>query len=379
MRRMKVVDTRFDNRFRMLAIAALLGLSACNTWQEQAEPETRADSASSPVAGVLKPAPVETLEQPVAAAVEPPVINKPVDSIAPQAPQVQQVPQVSIQIKPAPAAKPLPVAAKVETVTPVDTTPPKTPVAAPAPITTPVTTPKPVPAIKPAPVPVAAATTVPSVEKQLIAKPLVGSVQGSVVILGKNSEKLPSQEVIINLEPLFDVPAAIMQPRSYSIDMKDKRYTPAVMSIRAGDKVNFHNRDGIKHNVFSSSGNNAFDLGTYGLGVTQGVNLKNPGIVKVYCNIHAEMAAFISINTKGYSAITQADGRFSFKDVPVGEYMLNVWHVRGETRKRLSVAVGKVSQNNITLDTTTFELIPHLNKFGKSYQINPTLFKDEFY
>ncbi len=211
------------------------------------------------------------------------------------------------------------------------------------------------------------------------AKPDLGGLKGTVTIMGKNSEKLPANEVIVNLEPLFPVAAAKGRLKTHQIKMDGKKYTPSVMSIQAGDTVNFKNMDAIKHNVFSSSGSNAFELGTYGFGVTEGAVLKHPGIVKVYCNIHAEMAAFISIGESGYSFITETNGEYYFNDVPAGEYLLKVWHVRGEDSKKIRVSANEKSVLDVVLNTASYTPETHLNKLGKPYTINPTLFNDEFY
>jgi plastocyanin len=185
--------------------------------------------------------------------------------------------------------------------------------------------------------------------------------------------------VIVTLEPLFPVPAVSKQQKTYEIAMVDKKYTPGVITIKPGDTVKFNNKDSIKHNVFSSSGNNAFELGTYGFGVAEGATLKYPGIVKVYCNIHAGMAAFVSVSENGYSFITKDNGQFFFNDLPVGEYRVKVWHVRGEAEKNVQVNASQSAVGDIVINSASYVPETHLNKFGKPYKAIPTLFKDEFY
>jgi plastocyanin len=222
-------------------------------------------------------------------------------------------------------------------------------------------------------------TPVQAVVEPVPAMPVLGSVKGTVTILGKNSEQLPAGEVIVNLEPLFPVPAANKQQKTYEISMVDKKYTPGVVTIRPGDTVKFHNKDSIKHNVFSSSGDNAFELGTYGLDVTEGATLKHPGIVKVYCNIHADMAAFISVSESGYSFVTKDNGQFYFNELPVGEYQMKIWHVRGEVTRKLQVIASQPANGDVVINSASYVPGTHLNKFGKPYTTTPTLFNDEFY
>lgn len=210
--------------------------------------------------------------------------------------------------------------------------------------------------------------------------PAAGSVKGTVTILGKNSEKLTAREVIVSLEPISAAPAVKRQPKTYEISMVGKKYTPGVIAVKPGDTVKFHNKDAIKHNVFSSSGSNAFELGTYGLDVTEGTTLRHPGIVKVYCNIHADMAAFVSVSeTNAYSFITKDNGQFSFNDLPVGEYRLTAWHVRGEASTTLQVNANQNASADMVINSASYVPETHLNKHGKPYATAPTLFKDEFY
>ena len=220
---------------------------------------------------------------------------------------------------------------------------------------------------------------VPAVVAPMPVVPVRGSIKGTVTILGKNSERLPAGEVVVTLEPLFPVSAASKQQKTYEIAMVDKKYTPGVITIKPGDTVKFNNKDSIKHNVFSSSGNNAFELGTYGFGVAEGATLKYPGIVKVYCNIHAGMAAFVSVSESGYSFITKDNGQFIFNELPVGEYRVKVWHVRGEAEKSVQVSANQSALGDIVINSAAYVPETHMNKYGKPYKAIPTLFKDEFY
>lgn len=207
------------------------------------------------------------------------------------------------------------------------------------------------------------------------------SISGSVSLLGKNGETLPPEGVIINLEPIAPLGADTTsgQPAQYHIDMRNKAYSPKLLTVKQNDVVFFSNKDKIKHNTFSSSGENTFDLGTFGSGITQNAKLVAPGIVKVYCNIHPEMATFISVSAHNYSFITQADGKFVIKDLPPGRYTLSAWHIRGEVQQSVDLTKDSLSNLVVTIDTSTFVPVPHKNKYGENYKVKPALFNDEFY
>jgi hypothetical protein len=51
-----------------------------------------------------------------------------------------------------------------------------------------------------------------------------------------------------------------------------------------------------------------------------------PGVVQVYCHIHANMYAAIVVTDSPWFAKPSADGAFSFSGVPPGHYKLTAWH-----------------------------------------------------
>lgn len=158
-------------------------------------------------------------------------------------------------------------------------------------------------------------------------------------------------------------------PAQHNMDMADKIYAPGHMVVRKGDTLNFVNSDPIKHNVFSSSGANAFDLGTFGGGLQREVKLNEEGIVKVYCNIHPSMAAFVAVDDMGITQELSADdGSFEFTDLAAGEYQLSLWSIRGEQTQTLLLENGETLELDLTFDTANYKASTHSNKFGQEYK-----------
>lgn len=206
-----------------------------------------------------------------------------------------------------------------------------------------------------------------------------GRVTGRVVIAGRGTKTYSPADVIVTLTPInakLNVKAKNMQ---HKIVTRNKTYNPAVMTILKGDTLNFQNRDQIKHNVFSSSKDNIFDLGTYGKGRNRSITMNTPGIVKVYCNIHAEMATFVMVAENELNAITDKSGTFAISNVPPGEYKLSLWHIRGSLERTIVVSSDDTKALALTLSTATYKPADHKNKFGKNYKKKPALFEDEFY
>jgi hypothetical protein len=115
------------------------------------------------------------------------------------------------------------------------------------------------------------------------------------------------------------------QPRP-RLAQKDEAFVPRVVVVRAGGAVDFPNLDPIYHNVFSLSPTKRFDLGKYPRGQSKTITFNKTGLVKVYCDIHSEMEAFVLVLQNRAFAQPRADGAFELPDLPAGQYELRVWH-----------------------------------------------------
>ena len=122
------------------------------------------------------------------------------------------------------------------------------------------------------------------------------------------------------------------------MDQRNETFVPHLLAIRTGTIVDFPNSDRIYHNVFSLSPTRRFDLGRYAVGRSKSVRFDRPGMVRVFCDIHSHMSAFILVFSHRYFAVTQADGTFQLPPVPAGTYMLAGWY-EGEVRANRQVVV----------------------------------------
>ena len=223
-------------------------------------------------------------------------------------------------------------------------------------------------------------TALPKEQEHVKAKIEHGAVAGQVVLIAENEKALAAAGTLITLTPRNpNGEAQNRAPNRYVIDMEDKHYQPRYSTINAGDQIVFVNKDNIQHNVFSSSGSNSFDLGTYGAGLKRAVTLTETGIVKVYCNIHADMATFVAVANLGLSVEADDQGRYQIDRVPPGSYDMTIWNIRGETNRTIEVKARETLQLVGRIDTTKGKIETHKNKFGGNYSKNAALFEDEFY
>lgn len=107
---------------------------------------------------------------------------------------------------------------------------------------------------------------------------------------------------------------------------KQESFVPRVVAVARGGTVDFPNLDPIYHNVFSLSPSKRFDLGKYRQGLSKAVVFDRTGLVKVYCDIHADMAAFVMVLPNRAFTQPGPDGSFELPDLPPGRYELRVWH-----------------------------------------------------
>jgi plastocyanin len=127
------------------------------------------------------------------------------------------------------------------------------------------------------------------------------------------------------------------RPRAV-LDQRNQTFVPYVLSIRAGTTVEFPNSDRTYHNVFSFSKAKRFDLGRYARGQSKSVRFDQPGVVRVFCEMHSHMSAYILVFAHRYFATTGADGHYQIEDVPPGTYTAMAWS-DGETRGMRTVRV----------------------------------------
>jgi plastocyanin len=140
------------------------------------------------------------------------------------------------------------------------------------------------------------------------------------------------------------------EPRA-RLDQRNETFVPHVLAIVAGTTVDFPNNDKTYHNVFSLSSTKTFDLGRYAVGRSKSVRFDRPGIVRVFCDIHSHMSAFILVFSHRYFAVTDDEGRFRLENVPPGSYTVIAWNesAPSESRRLVVGDSGADVEANFTL------------------------------
>ena len=123
-----------------------------------------------------------------------------------------------------------------------------------------------------------------------------------------------------------------------TMSQRNEAFVPHVLAVRVGTVIDFPNDDSIYHNVFSLSKTKRFDLGRYPKGQSKAVRVDQPGIVRVFCDIHSHMNAFILVFAHRFFDVTDEQGRYRIDQVPPGTYTLVAWY-EGAIRQTRSVTV----------------------------------------
>lgn len=118
----------------------------------------------------------------------------------------------------------------------------------------------------------------------------------------------------------------VAAPGKAVMDQQEMRFVPSVLAVRTGTSVTFPNRDDIRHQVYSFSPTKRFELRLYQGTPSEPVVFDKPGLVVLGCNIHDWMVGYIYVTDDPWFAVSDAQGKVSFDDLPAGDYRVTLWH-----------------------------------------------------
>jgi plastocyanin len=134
------------------------------------------------------------------------------------------------------------------------------------------------------------------------------------------------------------------------MDQQGCIFIPHVLAAQSNQVVVFTNSDPAAHNVHSvARRNRPFNISMSGKGRAVRRFFTEPEVVKIRCDIHAWMGAFIPVDGHPFQAVTGEDGSFRLTGLPAGEYDVEAWHeTLGPARRTVSVAEGESRQVDFT-------------------------------
>ncbi len=139
----------------------------------------------------------------------------------------------------------------------------------------------------------------------------------------------PVRDAVVYALPEGAAKLNLPAPERVVIDQVDKEFVPYVTPVYVGTRVNFPNRDRIRHHVYSFSPAKTFEIPLYDGMPQRLVAFDRPGEVVLGCNIHDWMKAYVYVVETPYFSVTDGAGLAAI-EAPAGDYRVEVWHPRLE-------------------------------------------------
>lgn len=175
-----------------------------------------------------------------------------------------------------------------------------------------------------------------------VPQPELGSLTGTLSVDGQTGIY-----GLVTLEPA----SGKWKPRTAKrvvIEQRGREFFPRLVAISVGSTISFPNFDTVFHNVFSTSAHAAFDLGLYKAGEAREYTFTKEGFIRLGCNLHANMSAYIAVVSAPAYVVTDDNGNYSFRRLAPGKYKLKAWSVRSKSPITQDVTV-KAGKNTVNV------------------------------
>lgn len=151
---------------------------------------------------------------------------------------------------------------------------------------------------------------------------------------------------------LKDVPGTFKPPAEpVVLNQSGCMYFPHVFGVMAGQSLRIVSNDATTHNIHFVSTQNPDWNHSQLPGATPLVNkFAHPEImIKVHCNEHPWMSAYVAVTSDPFYSVTDENGAFSIQNVPPGEYTLGSWTAAfGTQDQKVTVHAGQTTQVTFT-------------------------------
>lgn len=111
------------------------------------------------------------------------------------------------------------------------------------------------------------------------------------------------------------------------VEQKGCRFEPHLLGIMVGQELMFRNMDDLMHIVHVvPKSNREFGFSQAKRGEERPKVFAAKEIIRLFCDVHPWMVAWIHVLDHPFYAVTAADGKFRIKGVPPGKYTIEAWH-----------------------------------------------------
>ena len=156
---------------------------------------------------------------------------------------------------------------------------------------------------------------------------------GDLTVSVRDTSGRPVRDAVVTVTPNAGIPRG---PIRFSwplrIAQQDIQFQPYVLIAPVGETVSFPNLDRVRHQVYSFSRGNRFEIELFGRDQTRTHVFATTGVAALGCNIHDQMLAYVRVVDTPYAGKTNATGDVTIPAIPAGAARLVVWHPQLNTR-----------------------------------------------
>jgi plastocyanin len=127
------------------------------------------------------------------------------------------------------------------------------------------------------------------------------------------------------------------------VDQEGCLFAPHVLMARTGQPILFRNSDPVLHKINTLARlNRGFNLSLPAPGMSVTRSFTKAEAVRIKCDVHTWMAAWIVVHDNPFQALTGDGGTFELTGLPEGAYEIEAWHeMLGTARQMVNVTEGE--------------------------------------
>lgn len=136
-----------------------------------------------------------------------------------------------------------------------------------------------------------------------------------------------------------------------TLDQVGCLFKPHVVVVPRGQRLLIRNSDGVLHNVHTwPKKNRSKNVAMPGTIKEMTLKFRRHERIRVTCDVHSWMEAWIVVAEHPYFAVSDENGEFKLTDVPPGAYTLQLWHeTLGEHEQQITVKPNAETRVEFTL------------------------------